>query len=200
MNWLARLKAENSSPTHATNATTTPNVAFVALSSESICKKQPLLEVARPKQTINLVRAVTEATDATNTQDVAFVASPFPEKVEVQALADPDNACWPYSQAMSIKEIGLFIFRLEQFTRKGVSLADAEMLADRLVQRDRDWDDRHLCMECLHLQGDVSRWRCANAHAARMAVGVANAPLPGGLTQQLQHCPGFTPTPLLKGI
>jgi hypothetical protein len=96
---------------------------------------------------------------------------------------------------MNTQEIDTFIVRLEQFTRKGVSLSEAEALAERLVVRDRDEDDRQLCLECQHLQGDVGRWRCANAQRAGMSVGTANAPLPAGLTQQLQRCLGLKPTP-----
>lgn len=106
----------------------------------------------------------------------------------------PDLWCWPHSSAMNTQEIATFIVRLEQFSHKGVSLAEAELLAERLVLRDRDEDDRQLCLECQHLQGDVGRWRCANAQRAGMAVGTANAPLPAGLTQQLQRCPGLKPT------
>lgn len=106
----------------------------------------------------------------------------------------PDLWCWPHSSAMNTQEIATFIVRLEQFSHKGVSLAEAELLAERLVLRDRDEDDRQLCLECQHLQGDVGRWRCTNAQRAGMAVGTANAPLPAGLTQQLQRCPGLKPT------
>ena len=199
MNWLARLKAENSSPTHATNATTGQNVAFVACISEDISKYQADSATFQPKHASSLVQTSAKATNATNTPSVAFVAPPS-EAIKVTVQADPNLWCWPHSSAMNTQEISTLIMRLDQFTRKGVSNTEAERLADQLVLRDRDEDDRHLCVECHHLQGDVGRWSCANAHAARMAVGVANAPLPGGLTQQLQRCPGFTPTPLLKGI
>lgn len=96
---------------------------------------------------------------------------------------------------MSPQEIATFIVRLAQFTRKGVSLPKAELLAERLVLRDRDEDERQLCLECQHLQGDVGRWRCTNTQRAGMAVGTANAPLPAGLTQQLQRCPGLAAIP-----
>ena len=96
---------------------------------------------------------------------------------------------------MNTLEIDTFIVRLEQFTRQGVSLPNAELLAERLVLRDRDEDDRQLCLECQYLQGDVGRWHCTNAQRAGMAVGTANAPLPTGLTQQLQRCPGLKPIP-----
>ena len=95
---------------------------------------------------------------------------------------------------MNTQEIATFIVRLEQFSLKGVALPEAELLAERLLLRDRDEDERQLCLECQHLQGDVGRWRCANAQRAGMAVGTANAPLPAGLTQQLQRCPGLKPT------
>lgn len=34
-----------------------------------------------------------------------------------------------------------------------------QLLADVLVNRDREADDRRLCLECIHLQG-LCRWRC----------------------------------------
>ena len=90
--------------------------------------------------------------------------------------------------------------RLEQFTNKGLRVSDAEMLGDKLVQRDREVDDRRLCLECIHLQGDMGRWRCANGIAAGVTVDMANAPLPRGMTQQLQRCPGFNFCASKKGV
>ena len=162
------------------------------------------------------MQVTAKATNATSISSVAFVASLPPDKANterapevhlqlvkplrllsppVDTQADNDRACWPHSKAMNSQEIDTFIVRLEQFMRKGVSLANAEALADQLVLRDREEDDRQLCLECQYLQGDVGRWRCANAQRAGMAVGTANAPLPAGLIQQLQRCPGLIPIP-----
>lgn len=67
--------------------------------------------------------------------------------------SDPDRWCWPHSEAMNGREIDTFTARLSRFTDKGLTLADAEQQADRLVIRDREGDDRHTCLECAHLHG-----------------------------------------------
>ena len=61
---------------------------------------------------------------------------------------DPDRWCWPHSTAMTGAEIDTFTARLGRFSDKGLSLDDGEALADKLVVRDREGDDRHLCAEC----------------------------------------------------
>lgn len=81
----------------------------------------------------------------------------------VGATADPDRWCWPHSTAMTGTEIDTFTTRLARFTDKGFSLDDSEALADRLVARDRDGDDRHLCAECAHCRFGM---RCAKKLAA----------------------------------
>ena len=63
---------------------------------------------------------------------------------------DPDLWCWPQSIVMNGAEIDTLTARLERFIDKGFSLDDSEALVDRLVVRDRDGDDRHLCVECAH--------------------------------------------------
>lgn len=194
MNWLARLKAQTGNSTHATNATPSQNVAFVAPISEAnlLTTLHPAAHLPQPE--LRTVQTTDKATNATKAPNVAFVASPPSVKPTTGEPTNPDLWCWPHSSAMNTLEIDTFIVRLEQFTRKGVSLSEAEVLAERLVLRDRGEDDRQLCLECQHLQGDVGRWRCVNAQRAGMAVGTANAPLPAGLTQQLQRCSGLKPT------
>ena len=110
---------------------------------------------------------------------VGFVADPAP-------ASDLDRWCWPHSQAMNTGEIDTFTARLVRFTDKGLSLADAESEADRLVIRDRECDDRRLCLECTHLQG-TDRWRCGNWQAAN----VARDRLSRVLVLMLQRCGGF---------
>jgi hypothetical protein len=99
---------------------------------------------------------------------------------------DSDRWCWPNSPAMNTREIDTFTARLALFTDKGESLDDAERLADRLVIRDRERDNRRLCLECAHLQG-YGRWRCGNWQAA----DVARQGLAGDLVLMLQRCRGF---------
>lgn len=127
---------------------------------------------------------------------VAYPPAPF-QKFEGSEAAndttptvDPDRWCWPRSEAMNGQEIDTFTARLSRFTDKGLTLADAEQQADRLVIRDREGDDRRLCLECAHLHG-AGRWRCGNWHRAEVAAQLKDAHIPGALVLTLQRCPGF---------
>jgi len=91
---------------------------------------------------------------------------------------------------MSGQEIDTLVARLAQFTNKGLSLDDGERLADKLVIRDREGDDRRLCLECVHLQG-AHRRRCAKA----LQADVAHEQLANELVSTLQRCCGFQATP-----
>ncbi len=95
--------------------------------------------------------------------------------VEVQAAKDGDpQACnW-----------------LARFTVKGLILDEAEKLADTLITRDREADDRRLCPECLHLHR-AGGWRCGNWLRAGVAMRAKDAQLPGDLVMRLQRCDGF---------
>ena len=50
------------------------------------------------------------------------------------------------------KQIARFTWRVGLFRRRGWDLHKAETYADRLAERDHERDDRHLCIECKHLQ------------------------------------------------
>jgi hypothetical protein len=91
---------------------------------------------------------------------------------------------------MSTTEIEAFTARLARFADKGLTLDDAEALADKLVTRDRDGDHRRPCMECAHLQG-VGRWSCGNWKQAAIGTRPADAGLARVLVVRPQHCPGF---------
>ena len=109
------------------------------------------------------------------------------------AMPDPDRWAWPQSEAMNGREIDTFTARLARFTDKGVSHGDAERLTDKLVMRDREQDDRRLCLECTHLSGyGASSWRCGNWQRAGVAIRARDVQLPADLVQQLQRCDGFT--------
>lgn len=112
---------------------------------------------------------------------------------------DTDRWCWPHSTAMNTMEIDTFTVRLARFTDKGLDLVAGELLADKLVIRDRDKDDRAVCLECIHLGGyGATSWRCANWQAAGIAIRARDAPLAVALVCQLQRCEGFAnaPTPM----
>ena len=202
MNWLARLKNHKAPDTHATKPTKPPEQAggagFVGF-------------VAYPLAPFQKFEASEAAANEPMTQpppgDFGLSADPIPLRLagvkwggapgfnpfdnpfdacKDPAPADPDRWCWPHSTAMNTAEIDTFTARLASFTNKGLSLADAERTADRLVIRDREGDDRRLCLECSHLQGHGRR-RCGNWQAA----DVAREALAPELVTMLQRCSGF---------
>lgn len=173
---------------------------------------QALLAARQPTPAVSAISAISAASVYGDQQKTAKPQKPQPPTAEVkhpktaepqkpQALIpDPDAYCWPHSTAMNTQEISLFIQRLEVFAWKGVAQPEAESLADALVLRDRDGDDRKLCLECCHLRGGAGPWCCANATAAQMAVNTHHVDLPAGLTRQLQRCPGFKQDTLCPGV
>ena len=120
------------------------------------------------------------------------------QKNRVDSLAaddlapDPDSWAWLHSQAMTGAEIDTFTARLHQFTRCGLAEPDAEKLADKLVNRDRESDDRRLCLECVNLAGHAAGlWGCRNWRRAGVAIKARDAKLSGALVHRLQRCDGF---------
>lgn len=126
------------------------------------------------------------------------LAVPAPAVLEkldssIAFIEDPDRWCWPHSSAMNGAEIDTFAVRLHKFTDKGLARADGELLADKLVLRDREQDDRRVCLECNHFAGHgAGSWRCGNWQAAGVAIRSRDAQLPADLVVQLQRCNGFT--------
>jgi hypothetical protein len=57
-------------------------------------------------------------------------------------------------------EIEVFTTRVLRFMRLGTAAEVADDLAERLTLRDREQDDRHLCLECANL---MASGRCAVA-------------------------------------
>jgi len=100
---------------------------------------------------------------------------------------DPDLHAWPHTVAMNTSEIAAFNGRSHIFTERGLAQQLAEELADALVTRDRQRDDRRLCLECSHLRGGDRSWTCSNGHLA----GLGTSHIPGEQVVQLQRCNGF---------
>lgn len=96
--------------------------------------------------------------------------------------SDLDRWCWPASDAMNSREIGLMVARTNMFSERGMRVDAAERLADALVERDRERDDRRLCMECAHLNGR----RCSASAVAGAGENVA------ALAYMPQRCPAFS--------
>lgn len=112
---------------------------------------------------------------------------------------DIDRSCWPYGSAMNSAEIALFQTRVHHLVTFGVSLSDAESLADRLVTRDRDRDDRHVCLECAHMRHG-GQWRCTNRHMGPGARAQWGMPLVRAIAEKLQRCEGFTCVAPLRNL
>ena len=88
--------------------------------------------------------------------------------------------------------MGKWTARLEAFTarrdrllRWGWTKQQAEAVAKRLTLRDRDADDRRLCVECTHCRPGLT---CT----AYRAAGVGRE-LGHDLATLLQRCPAFVP-------
>lgn len=107
-------------------------------------------------------------------------------------IEDPDRWCWPHSTAMNGAEIDTFMARLHRFTDKGMSRIDGEALADKLVVRDRESDDRQVCLECGHFAGlSAGSWRCGNWEVAGVALSARDAQVATEFVNLLQRCDGF---------
>ena len=110
--------------------------------------------------------------------------------VTVDPVPNSDRYCWPNSSAMNSGEIDKFKFRLEIFQARGLDELNAEALADKLVLRDRDRDDRKVCYECRYMKG-ISSLRCENWKLAGIAMKSSDAFLGKDFAMMLQRCHGF---------
>ncbi len=186
MKWLTRLKKIEVTPKQEATEPTKPSfVGFVA----------PILT---PIQKTGVEQ--TAENDPANQVQV-FALDHVHDKVRIEVPTENDQTavidnldrwCWPHSIAMTGAEIDTFTARLARFTGKGLSLDDGEALADILVKRDRESDDRRLCLECLHLAGHAAgSWGCRNWQRAEVANNSRDARLPAELVRTLQWCDGF---------
>lgn len=82
----------------------------------------------------------------------------------------------------------LYVARIVRFQQHGLSEAAAEPLAQRLALRDSQRDERHMCLECAHLYGTPTAWRCAT----RASPTRAGHAIPPELADVLQRCRAFT--------
>ena len=139
----------------------------------------------------------TEAVSAKPERLSTVLAAPSPAVLEkhdssIAVTEDPDRWCWPHSSAMNGAEIDTFAARRHRFADKGRPRDAAEALADNLVLRDREKDDRRVCFECKSFTGHGPlSWRCANWEVSGVAIRSIDAQLPADLVTQLQRCDGF---------
>ena len=212
MKWLSRLKKSSTHPeTDATKATETLFVVSVAPILAPIQKFEGNPAPANdPAPTPIKLQALPPAdSDSGEVIDIGTVrplglsakllAASMALDAQIHAAGlspgnDPDGNHQPGSTAMNSAEPDILTARLARFTDKGVRQMDAESMADKLVIRDREQDDRRVCLECRHLSGyGHASWRCGNWQAAGIAIRSRDTQLPSDLVLQLQHCGGFTP-------
>jgi hypothetical protein len=201
MSWLARLKTGKTPEKDASKTTETLFVVSVAPTLAPFQKNEGPTAAANdtaPTPTPKTAMVDIGTVRPTGLSPLLLAASLALDASIVAAGAlpgsDPDAHCWPHSTAMNGAEIDLFTARLHRFTDKGLTIADGESLADKLVVRDREADDRRFCMECRQLSGlGQTSWRCGNWQAAGVAIRSRDSLLPADLVLQLQRCHGFTP-------
>lgn len=112
---------------------------------------------------------------------------PPPPRRSGNPLMTPEQGDDCHAGGWDDAEIDAFTARQARFTRMG--RADAEHLAERLTLRDRQHDDRRLCLECTAL---AENRRCLVAARGRLAGADRRLePVP----TILQRCPGFTLAP-----
>lgn len=180
MNWLARLKKNECAPETDTTKPTKPGfVGFVA----------PIPEPFEKSGADPIAANDAPAPDREAWPERAAIAEYDGGLSRQDAEALADSCCWPHSSAMNGAEIDTFTARLARFTDKGLSLEDAERLADKLVIRDREGDDRRVCLECVHLRHGG---RCGNWQAAGVSIRARDAQVPGDFTTMLQRCDGLS--------
>ena len=129
-----------------------------------------------------------------NSQDFAVVRKPAnrPESEERRGLSqdsqDSQGLPRPSTNdldavAWSDADTAHFLDRRARLIRWGWPEPEAEALAERLVVRDRDADDRVSCADCRHYRPG----RCGNHRTA----GLHSGDVGRDLAAMLQRCPGF---------
>jgi hypothetical protein len=113
---------------------------------------------------------------------------PVPPRRSANPLMTPEQGDECHAGGWDDAEMEIFTVREARFTRMGRA-ADAEHLAERLTLRDRQHDDRRLCLECSAL---ADNRRCLVAGRGRLPGAVRRLE---PLTIILQRCPGFTLAP-----
>lgn len=116
-------------------------------------------------------------------------SSPPPPRPSHEPLMEREYGDACHARGRDDAEIEAFATRVERFRRLG--RADADVLAEGLMLRDRDQDDRRMCIECSHLG---ERGRCVAAATGRLQ-GADRRLEP--VQTLLQHCPAFG---LRKGL
>ena len=105
---------------------------------------------------------------------------PPPPRRSGNPLMTPEQGDDCHAGGWDDAEIDAYMARQARFTRMG-RMADADHLAERLTLRDRDGDDRRVCLEC----ANYLRGRCLKPKAAGVGAEL------GRLAHTLQRCVAF---------
>lgn len=138
----------------------------------------------QPTEPTEMVRAISGSVGF-----AGFAGTPERERDASNPAADLDAML--AHVAMDDGEIEQFVARMRLMVNRGFSEAEAERLAEKLLARDRDGDDRRLCIECSYLGPSG---RCLAAALGRLP-GVSARSTP--VVTVLQRCPAFG---LKKGL
>ena len=141
-------------------------------------------------QGLRTVATVATVAVATPQGPAANDVQAVPSRARAFIPIDADRGAWPHGPAMNGREIDTFTARLAHFSHRGLPLDAGEHLADRLVIRDREDDDRRVCLECLHLHHGGG-WHCGQRQRAGLAIGARDAQLATEFVNLLQRCDGF---------
>ena len=121
----------------------------------------------------------------------AEASRPPPPHRSGNPLMTPEQGDDCHAGGWDDAEIEAFTVREARFMRLG-RVHNAEHLAERLTLRDRERDDRRLCLECTSM---ANNRRCELAALGRLAGADRRLePVP----TILQRCPGFTLAPGLN--
>ncbi|MDP1647981.1 MAG: hypothetical protein Q8M01_07255 [Rubrivivax sp.] len=108
-----------------------------------------------------------------------FFPAPMPASKPTESPEALDLAAVAWTDG----DIARFLDRRARLLRWGWPEPEAEKLADRLVRRDREADDRVSCTDCRHYRPG----RCGNHRQA----GLHAPDVERDLAAMLQRCPGF---------
>jgi hypothetical protein len=183
IDWAARAKAQLALPTQASTVKTdeTPLLSVLSVPPAAVsAERNGVSSVSSAGHPCVVVAAIDGAIHA------APVIAAMPANVDrasgnphmTPEQGDDCHACgWDDA------EIALFMGRAARFAQIG--RRDAEHLAERLTLRDRQFDDRRMCVECRELEPSG---RCAAAR--RGAIPGADRRMEPVQTL-LCRCPGF---------
>lgn len=138
--------------------------------------------------------ATSETGSHCTTPAVATVATVAVAATQDRAANDPGKAApvatvasqapyWPNTQHANDSELDTMEARLMIFKRRGMDDAQADQLADKLLQADREQTGQSTCLLCKHF--NPSRKTCGNFRSAGVGQEV------GELAAMLQRCPGY---------